>query len=98
MKKHLKNGKNVSMGFGFVEFDSTETATSVCSDLQVLNKTFEVLGMVVLQRHVLIIFVGLVYRGVFWTVMLLSYNFVMSRMMVKYKRELRKTRVQPSCL
>ncbi|CAK8561013.1 unnamed protein product [Lathyrus sativus] len=34
VKKHLKNGKNVSMGFGFVEFDSTETATSVCSDLQ----------------------------------------------------------------
>ncbi|RHN48057.1 putative nucleotide-binding alpha-beta plait domain-containing protein [Medicago truncatula] len=33
-KKHLKNGKNVSMGFGFVEFDSTETATSVCNDLQ----------------------------------------------------------------
>jgi len=35
VKKHLKNGKNVSMGFGFVEFDSTETATSVCNDLQV---------------------------------------------------------------
>ncbi|XP_058728754.1 multiple RNA-binding domain-containing protein 1-like isoform X2 [Vicia villosa] len=34
VKKHLRNGKNVSMGYGFVEFDSTETATSVCSDLQ----------------------------------------------------------------
>ncbi|XP_061352863.1 multiple RNA-binding domain-containing protein 1-like [Gastrolobium bilobum] len=34
VNKHLKNGKNVSMGFGFVEFDSTETATNVCSDLQ----------------------------------------------------------------
>ncbi|CAJ2633159.1 multiple RNA-binding domain-containing protein 1 [Trifolium pratense] len=34
VKKHLKNGKNVSMGFGFVEFDSTETATSVCNNLQ----------------------------------------------------------------
>ncbi|RHN48157.1 putative nucleotide-binding alpha-beta plait domain-containing protein [Medicago truncatula] len=34
VKKHLKKGKNVSMGFGFVEFDSAETATSVCNDLQ----------------------------------------------------------------
>ena len=37
MKKHLKNGKNVSMGFGFVEFDSPETATNVCRDLQVFT-------------------------------------------------------------
>jgi hypothetical protein len=35
VKKHVKNGKMVSMGFGFVEFDSVETATSVCKDLQV---------------------------------------------------------------
>nr|CAD1827624.1 unnamed protein product [Ananas comosus var. bracteatus] len=34
VKKHLKNGKFVSMGFGFIEFDSVETATSVCKDLQ----------------------------------------------------------------
>ncbi|CAO2832043.1 unnamed protein product [Amaranthus hypochondriacus] len=34
IKKHVKNGKNVSMGFGFVEFDSIETATNVCRDLQ----------------------------------------------------------------
>ncbi|XP_021736206.1 multiple RNA-binding domain-containing protein 1-like [Chenopodium quinoa] len=34
IKKHLKNGKNVSKGFGFVEFDSVETATNVCRDLQ----------------------------------------------------------------
>ncbi|KAK7301425.1 hypothetical protein RJT34_12289 [Clitoria ternatea] len=34
VKKHLQNGKNVSMGFGFVEFDSLETATNVCHDLQ----------------------------------------------------------------
>ncbi|GJN26487.1 hypothetical protein PR202_gb14419 [Eleusine coracana subsp. coracana] len=34
VKKHVKNGKNVSMGFGFVEFDTIETATSVCKDLQ----------------------------------------------------------------
>lgn len=34
IKKHLKNGKNVSMGFGFVEFDTVETATNVCTDLQ----------------------------------------------------------------
>ncbi|RWR88657.1 RNA recognition motif domain-containing protein [Cinnamomum micranthum f. kanehirae] len=34
IKQHLKNGKNVSMGFGFIEFDSMETATSVCRDLQ----------------------------------------------------------------
>ncbi|KAK6916042.1 RNA recognition motif domain [Dillenia turbinata] len=34
VKKHLKNGKNVSMGFGFIEFDSVETATNICRDLQ----------------------------------------------------------------
>ncbi|KAJ8620031.1 hypothetical protein MRB53_028560 [Persea americana] len=34
IKQHLKKGKNVSMGFGFIEFDSVETATSVCRDLQ----------------------------------------------------------------
>lgn len=34
VKKHVKKGKNVSMGFGFVEFDSVETATGVCKDLQ----------------------------------------------------------------
>ncbi|KAJ8432910.1 hypothetical protein Cgig2_004584 [Carnegiea gigantea] len=28
IKKHLKNGKNVSMGFGFLEFDSVDTATN----------------------------------------------------------------------
>ncbi|VVB12398.1 unnamed protein product [Arabis nemorensis] len=32
--KHVKNGKNLSRGYGFVEFDSVETATSVCRDLQ----------------------------------------------------------------
>ncbi|ONK55952.1 uncharacterized protein A4U43_C10F2630 [Asparagus officinalis] len=34
VKKHVKNGKNVSMGFGFIEFDSIETATNICKDLQ----------------------------------------------------------------
>ncbi|CAI9090689.1 OLC1v1025512C3 [Oldenlandia corymbosa var. corymbosa] len=34
VKKHLKNGKHVSMGFGFIEFDSVDTATSLCRDLQ----------------------------------------------------------------
>ncbi|XP_031284877.1 multiple RNA-binding domain-containing protein 1 isoform X2 [Pistacia vera] len=34
VKKHMKNGKNVSMGFGFIEFDSVETAANVCRDLQ----------------------------------------------------------------
>ncbi|KAL6995184.1 hypothetical protein U1Q18_005319, partial [Sarracenia purpurea var. burkii] len=34
VKKHLKNGKNVSMGFGFLEFDSVEMAVNVCRDLQ----------------------------------------------------------------
>ncbi|KAK2983307.1 hypothetical protein RJ640_011630 [Escallonia rubra] len=34
VKKHLKNGKNVSMGFGFVEFDSVDTAMNICRDLQ----------------------------------------------------------------
>ncbi|KAJ6945830.1 multiple RNA-binding domain-containing protein 1 [Populus alba x Populus x berolinensis] len=30
----MKKGKNVSMGFGFIEFDSVETATNICRDLQ----------------------------------------------------------------
>ncbi|KAK8608225.1 hypothetical protein V6N13_023654 [Hibiscus sabdariffa] len=34
VKKHMKNGKQVSMGYGFIEFDSVETATNVCRDLQ----------------------------------------------------------------
>ncbi|KAL3523166.1 hypothetical protein ACH5RR_016000 [Cinchona calisaya] len=34
VKKHLKKGKNVSMGFGFIEFDSVDTAMNVCRDLQ----------------------------------------------------------------
>ncbi|KAI6674139.1 hypothetical protein NL676_002045 [Syzygium grande] len=34
IKKHMKNGKHVSMGFGFIEFDSMETATNICCDLQ----------------------------------------------------------------
>ncbi|XP_044491836.1 multiple RNA-binding domain-containing protein 1 isoform X3 [Mangifera indica] len=34
VKKHVKNGKNVSMGFGFIEFDSMETATNISRDLQ----------------------------------------------------------------
>ncbi|KAK3020233.1 hypothetical protein RJ639_045469 [Escallonia herrerae] len=34
VKKHLKNGKNVSMGFGFIEFDSVDTAMNICRDLQ----------------------------------------------------------------
>lgn len=44
VKKHIKNGKNVSMGFGFVEFDSVETATSVCKDLQVPLPPFDFLS------------------------------------------------------
>lgn len=34
VKKHEKNGKNVSMGFGFIQLDSVETATNICRDLQ----------------------------------------------------------------
>ncbi|XP_050236679.1 uncharacterized protein LOC126686593 [Mercurialis annua] len=34
IKKHLKNGKNLSMGYGFIEFDGVDTATSLCTDLQ----------------------------------------------------------------
>lgn len=34
VKKHIKKGQHVSMGFGFLEFDSVETSTSVCSNLQ----------------------------------------------------------------
>ncbi|KAL3616640.1 hypothetical protein CASFOL_039034 [Castilleja foliolosa] len=34
VKKHMKNGKNLSMGFGFIEFDSVDTALNVCKSLQ----------------------------------------------------------------
>ncbi|GMN60320.1 hypothetical protein TIFTF001_029406 [Ficus carica] len=34
VKKHVKQGKYVSMGYGFIEFDSMETATNVCRNLQ----------------------------------------------------------------
>ncbi|CAH9145739.1 unnamed protein product [Cuscuta epithymum] len=34
VKKRTKNGKVVSMGFGFIEFDSVDTAIHVCKDLQ----------------------------------------------------------------
>ncbi|KAI6679843.1 hypothetical protein NL676_033724 [Syzygium grande] len=34
IKKHMKNGKHVSMGFGFIEFDSMEIATNIYRDLQ----------------------------------------------------------------
>lgn len=35
-KKQSKSGKPLSMGFGFVEFDSVDTARMVCQNLQVL--------------------------------------------------------------
>ncbi|CAN6448796.1 unnamed protein product [Victoria cruziana] len=34
IKRHMKNGKNLSRGFGFLEFDSLDTAKAVCTDLQ----------------------------------------------------------------
>ncbi|KAJ0980850.1 hypothetical protein J5N97_009105 [Dioscorea zingiberensis] len=34
VKTHIKNGKTLSMGFGFIEFDSVDTATNICRDLQ----------------------------------------------------------------
>lgn len=34
VKKHVKNGKNISMGFGFMEFDTVEAAANVRGDLQ----------------------------------------------------------------
>ena len=34
-KKPSKSGKPLSMGFGFVEFDSMESAKLVCQNLQV---------------------------------------------------------------
>ncbi|XP_078438055.1 nucleotide/nucleic acid binding protein [Wolffia australiana] len=34
VKKHMKNGKSLSMGYGFIELDSLETATEVVSQLQ----------------------------------------------------------------
>ncbi|XP_020583762.1 multiple RNA-binding domain-containing protein 1 isoform X2 [Phalaenopsis equestris] len=34
VKKQVKNGKYLSMGFGFIEFETVETAISVCRDAQ----------------------------------------------------------------
>lgn len=34
VQKHNKNGKMVSTGYGFIEFDSVETASNVCRELQ----------------------------------------------------------------
>ncbi|KAG8371485.1 hypothetical protein BUALT_Bualt13G0092600 [Buddleja alternifolia] len=34
VKKHRKNGKYVSKGYGFIEFDSVDTSLNVCRDLQ----------------------------------------------------------------
>ncbi|CAA2964808.1 multiple RNA-binding domain-containing 1 isoform X1 [Olea europaea subsp. europaea] len=34
INKHPKNGKNISRGFGFIEFDSVDTAVKVLRDLQ----------------------------------------------------------------
>lgn len=39
-KKQAKNGKPLSMGFGFVEFDTVDTAKMVCQNLQVLLHCF----------------------------------------------------------
>lgn len=50
IKKHLKNGKNLSTGFGFVELDSIETATNVCRDLQV--RTY---GCFIIVNHLLLV-------------------------------------------
>ncbi|CAI9752865.1 unnamed protein product [Fraxinus pennsylvanica] len=41
VKKHLKNGKNISKGFGFLDFESVDTAVKVCRDLQVLERAEE---------------------------------------------------------
>lgn len=35
-KKQSKTGKPLSMGFGFVEFDSVDTSRAACQTLQVL--------------------------------------------------------------
>ncbi|KAG8371486.1 hypothetical protein BUALT_Bualt13G0092700 [Buddleja alternifolia] len=34
VKKHQKNGKYISKGYGFIEFDSVDTSLNVCRDLQ----------------------------------------------------------------
>ncbi|XP_074269946.1 multiple RNA-binding domain-containing protein 1-like isoform X2 [Silene latifolia] len=34
IQQHVKKGKKVSTGYGFIEFDSVETAAHVCQDLQ----------------------------------------------------------------
>ena len=109
MKKHIKKGKNVSMGFGFVEFDSVETATSVCKDLQVSPLDLPVRSAlpsrncfpvyVIMCPYVFSMLNDLpVNRGQFWMGMLLSCNCAMGERMVRLQRKMKRIRVQPSCL
>ena len=64
MKKHLKNGKNVSMGFGFLEFDSVEMAVNVCRDFQVILICFTFLNIMNIRYNsTLHLFQGTVLDG-----------------------------------
>lgn len=56
-KKQSKTGKPLSMGFGFVEFDSVDTAKTVCQTLQVL---------------LLLVLIGLVLFGCFCAQQIIS--------------------------
>ena len=64
VKKHLKNGKNVSMGFGFLEFDSVEMAVNVCRDFQVILICFTFLNIMNIRYNsTLHLFQGTVLDG-----------------------------------
>ncbi|KAK4399567.1 Multiple RNA-binding domain-containing protein 1 [Sesamum angolense] len=54
-EKHVKNGKNVSMGFGFIEFDSVDTAVSVCRTYRSTHLFLLLCQGTVLDGHALIL-------------------------------------------
>lgn len=59
-KKQAKNGKPLSMGFGFVEFDTVDTAKMVCQNLQVLTTLLRT----VLHLIVLVLFDSTLHRKI----------------------------------
>lgn len=99
VKKHMKNGKNVSMGFGFIEFDYVETALNVCRDLQVLTDFYQnYLHTICSFGNLLQLSHFLFFRELCWMGMLLSCNFVMLRRMSRRRKKLGRIRVQPNYL
>ena len=63
--KRQKSGKILSMGFGFAEFDTAETARAVCKQLQVKEKDniVSLLSMEMLCSTVIVTLLGIWNSG-----------------------------------